>query len=53
MFYHCYGCGKAVTSPLPEDSVVRAILICPECLEQGKITIPDPPRPRDPEAPSR
>ena len=29
----CYFCGKSVTSELPDDSVIRATLICPECLE--------------------
>jgi len=33
MRYHCYGCNKSVTSELPEDSVIRALLLCPECIE--------------------
>jgi hypothetical protein len=35
--YHCYLCEKSVTSELPGDSVIRAILICPECIEADKI----------------
>ena len=41
MFYHCYCCGKPVTSAMPHDSVVRAILICPECIEAKRIIIPE------------
>ena len=44
MRYHCYGCGKAVTSPLPDDVVIRAILVCPECLEAKRILIPEEPQ---------
>lgn len=36
MRYHCYGCGKSVTSELPEDSVIRAVLACPECIEANE-----------------
>ena len=39
MRYGCYFCGKSVTSELPEDSIIRAILVCPECIEAGKIII--------------
>lgn len=28
-------CAKSVTSELPEDAVIRAALICPECLQVG------------------
>jgi DNA-directed RNA polymerase subunit RPC12/RpoP len=37
MRYHCHFCGKSVTSELPNDAVIRAALVCPECLEEGKI----------------
>lgn len=33
MRYCCMFCQKAVSSELPEDALVRASLICPECLE--------------------
>jgi len=36
--FHCYGCGKSVTSELPDGSVLRAIAICPECLEGGVVS---------------
>lgn len=32
MRHPCYGCGKSVTSEMPDDSVIRAVLICPECM---------------------
>lgn len=35
MRYHCHYCGKSVTSLLPEDAVIRATLICPECLQRA------------------
>lgn len=40
MRYHCQLCGKSVTSELPDDSVIRAILICPECIGEDKVTFP-------------
>ena len=33
MRYHCHFCQKSVTSDLPNEAVIRATLICPECLE--------------------
>lgn len=36
MRYPCYTCGKSVTSELPDDSIIRAALTCPECLELDK-----------------
>ena len=33
MRYRCHYCGKSVTSELPDTAVIRATLICPECLE--------------------
>lgn len=41
MRYHCHFCGKSVSSELPHDSVIRAILVCPECVEARKIIIPE------------
>jgi transcription elongation factor Elf1 len=39
--YTCYFCGKSVSSVLPDESVIRAMLVCPECIERGVITIPE------------
>jgi DNA-directed RNA polymerase subunit RPC12/RpoP len=36
MRYFCYFCGKSVSSELPDDSVIRALLVCPECIEKGE-----------------
>lgn len=41
MRYICWFCKKSVTSELPDDSVIRAILVCPECIEEGRIKIPE------------
>jgi len=41
MRYFCYFCGKSVSSELPEESVIRAILVCPECIEAKRILIPE------------
>jgi len=41
MRYFCYICGKSVTSELPDDSVIRAILVCPECIEAKKLLFPE------------
>ena len=42
MRYHCQFCGKSVTSELPDDAVIRAVLICPECLEHADQTLLEP-----------
>jgi hypothetical protein len=34
--FHCHGCSKSVTSPLPPDAILRAIAWCDECIESGK-----------------
>jgi DNA-directed RNA polymerase subunit RPC12/RpoP len=41
MRYTCYFCGKSVTSELPEDAAIRAILVCPECIAAKRIIIPE------------
>ena len=30
----CMKCGKSVSSPVPKDTIVRAWVECPECLEK-------------------
>jgi hypothetical protein len=42
MRYHCEFCRTSVTSELPDDSVIRAILVCPECIDSGKVIIVKP-----------
>lgn len=41
MRLHCYFCHKSVSNEVPEETVVRAALVCPECIEAGKIEIPE------------
>jgi DNA-directed RNA polymerase subunit RPC12/RpoP len=41
MRYPCSFCGKSVSSELPDDAVLRAILVCPECIEAKRILIPE------------
>jgi hypothetical protein len=31
---YCYFCGKSVSNEVPRDTVVRALLECPECIEK-------------------
>lgn len=33
MRLRCFGCMKSVSSEVPDETVVRAMLMCPECLE--------------------
>lgn len=28
----CFGCGKSVSTHVEDDTVVRAVLVCPECV---------------------
>jgi hypothetical protein len=35
----CYNCGKTVSTEVPDSTVVRAVVICPECLERDKHTL--------------
>jgi DNA replication initiation complex subunit (GINS family) len=30
----CYDCGKPVSTPVPKDTVVRAVVECPECIQK-------------------
>lgn len=33
----CIECGKPVSNELPEETIVRAICICPECIAKQPI----------------
>jgi len=35
MRLQCYFCGRSVSNEVPQDTVVRALLVCPECIEAG------------------
>jgi predicted amidophosphoribosyltransferase len=38
MKLQCADCHKAVSNELPENTVVRGVAICPECLEKEEAT---------------
>lgn len=43
MRIHCFGCGKPVSSEVPDDTVLRATAECPECIEANPLyDIPNP-----------
>jgi len=33
----CWTCHKSVSNELPEDTTLRAVAICPECIEVKKV----------------
>lgn len=41
MRLRCFFCWKSVSNEVSDDTIVRAVLVCPECIEAGKIDIPD------------
>lgn len=38
---HCYFCAKSVSSEVPEETVVRGVLICQKCMEAMESIHPD------------
>jgi hypothetical protein len=38
----CTCCHKVVSTPVPDDIIVRGVAVCPECIEQGKVVFPEP-----------
>ena len=40
---HCSRCGEGVSSPVPKDTVVRAWVECPECIETGRLKVKEKP----------
>lgn len=34
--FHCHGCGRSVSTPVPDDTILRAIAWCPECIVELK-----------------
>lgn len=41
MRLHCWFCQKSVSTEVPHETVVRATLICPECIIKGMVVFPD------------
>jgi len=33
----CWTCAKSVSNDVPDDTVLRAVAICPECIEAKKV----------------
>lgn len=42
MHLYCAACGKSVSNEVPFNTIVRAVLACPECIEAGRVTFPEP-----------
>ena len=47
MRIYCYFCGKSVSSEVPDETILRAVAVCPECIEAQRIVIPDAPTPHE------
>jgi DNA-directed RNA polymerase subunit RPC12/RpoP len=43
MRIRCSFCGKSVSTEVPDQTVFRAVAVCPECIEDKRILIPEPP----------
>ncbi len=39
MRLYCYFCGKSVSTEVPDSTIVRAVLVCPECIEAERIRV--------------
>lgn len=39
MRLRCTFCSKSVSTEVQDRTIVRAILVCPECLEAGRVSI--------------
>jgi hypothetical protein len=43
----CYGCNKSVSTEVPEETIIRAVMWCPECIERlaadGRLNLDAPP----------
>ena len=43
MRLQCYECGKSVSNEVPEETIIRALLLCPECIaiwaKEGKLDL--------------
>ena len=33
----CWYCEKSVSNQVPDDTILRAVLVCPECIEAGRL----------------
>jgi hypothetical protein len=37
----CWFCGKSVSTELPNETVIRAVAFCPECIEAKRVHFPE------------
>jgi len=37
----CWFCHKSVSNEVPNETVVRAICVCPECIQLKRVIIPE------------
>jgi DNA-directed RNA polymerase subunit RPC12/RpoP len=37
----CVGCGKRVSNDVPDSVVIRAVYVCPECIEAKRLVFPE------------
>lgn len=37
MRLYCTFCGKSVSTEVPDQTIVRAVFACPECIEKGAL----------------
>ena len=37
----CWSCAKSVSNEVPDETVLRAVCICPECIEAKKVVFPE------------
>lgn len=49
MRYPCIACGKSATSELPNDSIIRGAITCPECIEGIPSKLLEGLQPNDPD----
>ncbi|HEY6415293.1 MAG TPA: hypothetical protein VIX41_03615 [Acidimicrobiales bacterium] len=53
MRIYCYFCGTSVSTEVPEETILRAVAVCPECIEAERILIPESAgEPAEPPAPT-
>jgi len=41
MRLYCWFCHKSVSNEVPDETVLRAVVVCPECIEAKKIIFPE------------
>lgn len=39
----CSICGKTVSNTVPFNTIVRAVVVCPECIETGRVVVTEEP----------